>query len=139
MIKSDFSERTKLFEKDAIYGRLSKNTNKIFLYHGTPFPNFCRPVFSAKVLEGKKTVVSGIWRLPTHMNIFFIMWYLFLIWISVVPLVVEGNGNLPILYSVVILFALIGLLCITAGYLIERKRMKKVIEYIENMQKSTDF
>ena len=135
VIKSDFSENVKLFEKDAIYGRLSKNTNKIFLYHGTPLRTSCRPIFSAKILEGKETAISGIWRLPIHINIFFIMWYLFLIWVSVIPLIFDGNGNLPLLYLMVILFAVVGLLFIISGYLIERKRMKKVIEYIENVQK----
>ena len=135
VIKADFSENVKLFEKDAIYGRLSKDTNKIFLYHGTLFRNFCRPVFSAEILEGKKTVVSGIWRLPIHINIFFVMWYLFLIWISLIPLILEGNGNLPLLYLTVIFFAAVGVIFIIAGYLIERERMKKVIEHIENVQK----
>jgi len=135
VIKADFSENIKLFEKDAIYGRLSKNTNKIFLYHGTPFRNFCRPVFSAKILEGKKTVLSGIWRLPIHINIFFVLWYLFLLWISVVPLILEGNGDLLLLYLTVVFFTVISMLFIIVGYLIELRRMKKVIEHIENVQK----
>ena len=135
VVKSDFSEKIKLFEKDAIYGRLSKNTNKIFLYHGTPFRNSIRPAFVAKILEDKKTVISGNWRLPVHANIFFVIWYLFLIWISVIPLIYEGNGNLPLLYLTVFFFSAIGVLFIVVGYLIERKRMRKVIEHIENVQK----
>ena len=51
VIKARISGRVKLFEKNAIYGNVSKN--KICLYHGTPFLNSFRPVFSAKIIEGR--------------------------------------------------------------------------------------
>ena len=134
VIISDPLKNITLFEKDAIYGRVSKNTNKIFLYHGSLL-RYYRPIFSGKIIEGEKTVISGIWRLPVRANIFFAMWYLFLICISILPLLTDATGNLPLLYAVVAFFAVLGAVHILLGYLIENKRMKKVIEHIENVQK----
>ena len=136
VISADFSEKIKLFEKDAIYGRVSKN--KICLYHGTPFRTYLRPVFSAKIIESEKTTLSGVWRLPVHINIFFILWYLFLIFVSIIPLITKGEKNLPLLYATVVVFAFLGVAFIISGYWIERKRMMKVIEHIRTKQKELD-
>ena len=133
VIKADFSGYVELFEKDAIYGNISKN--KVCLYHGTPFRNSFRPVFVAKIVEGVQTTIIGKWRLPGRLNVFIVMWYLFLIWMSIVPLVIDGQGNLPLLYATVIVFALSLAVFVAVSCLIERKRIKKVIEHIENVQK----
>ena len=135
VIKPDFMNYLKVCEQDTIYGRLSQNTNKIFLYHGALFRNSCRPVFSAKITEGDKTVLSGFWRLPVYTIIFLIIWYAILIRISVIPLLVEGQGNLPMLYVILAFFALCGGLITVLGVKLEKKRMQKVIDYIENVQK----
>lgn len=133
VVKSNFFGYVKLFEKDAIYGRASKN--KIYLYHGTPFRNSFRPIFSAKIAEGVQTTIVGKWRLPGYLNVFIVMWYLFLIWLSIVPLVFDGQGNLPLLYAIIIAFALFLPVFVTVSCLIERKRMKKVLNHIEQVQK----
>ena len=49
VIKADFSENVKLFEKDAIYGRLSNDTNKIFLPHEQPA--FSIPAFAPCIAD----------------------------------------------------------------------------------------
>lgn len=133
-VKPVSSEKVRLFEQEAIYGKLSKN--KVILYHGMQFRNACRPIFSAKVIEEEKTIIRGFWRLPVRINIFFSLWYLFLIWIAIFPLITEGEGDLPLLYMIILAFAMFGIFMIASGYLIERKRMKKVIKHIENVQRS---
>lgn len=134
VIKTGFSENVKLFEQDAIYGKLSKD--KVFLYHGTPFRNSCRPIFSAKIIEEEKTVIRGFWRLPVSVNIFFSVWYLLLMYMAIFPLIADGEGNWPLFYCWIFFLAIFGVFTIAFGSLIERKRMKKVIEYIENLQES---
>ena len=132
VIKVGISGYVKLFEKNAIYGNVSKN--KVCLYHGTPYRNSFRPIFLAKIIEGEQTTIIGKWRLPGHLNVFIVMWYLFLIWISIVPMVTDGQGNILLLYATVIAFALFLAVFVAVSCFIERKRMKKVLEHIENVQ-----
>ncbi len=133
VIKSGHSGFVRIFEKDAIYGNASKN--KICLYHGTPFRNSFRPVFSAKIIEGEQTTIIGKWRLPGYLNVFIALWYLILAGMLIIPLVDGAQGNILALYATVIIFALFPAALVALSYLIERKQMEKVLEHIENAQK----
>lgn len=95
------------------------------MYHGTPLRNSFRPIFSAKIIEGEQTTIIGKWIFPGHLNVFIVMWYLFLIWMTIVPLVTEGKGNIPLLYTVVIAFALFLPAFVIVSCFIERSRIKK--------------
>lgn len=135
VVKAEFFQSIKLFEKQVLYGRVSKNKKHICLYHGTPYKNYLRPIFSAKVTEQSGTTkVTGMWRFSVRVIILFIIWYLTLLSFAMVPLTVGGEGNLLLLYIVLLVFSLFGILIGALGFKIERKRMLKVIEHIETVR-----
>ena len=113
-----------LREKDVIYGKIK--SDKIILYHGIQYGNSFRPIFSAKFTGEENTMLKGIWRLPIFAYIFFFIWCLNLIFI-----IISSTKN----FMYCGLFFLFPFVLMGFSVLIEKKRMAKVISYIEEVQR----
>lgn len=71
--------------------------------------------------------------------LFLIGWYSVLLLIALTPLLVHSTENLLLFYAVVAAFALLGAGFVKLGFLLEKKRMKQVTEYIERVQYRMEY
>lgn len=120
------SSKTFLDEEDVIYGKV--RADRVLLFHGIKYKNSFRPVFTAKIMENGKTVIRGFWRLPNFSTIFILIWFGFLLGFGCLSLF--KNFSIQLVWFL-LLFSVLGVLIVMLGVFLERKRMKKVIEYIE--------
>ncbi len=134
---SDLAKTDTYYERNPLRGKICKGRKKIRLWYKTPTVNrrgFC-PIFVADILEeGQKTIVRGKWKFKLQDYIFSFFYFAFLLYISILPHVVEGEGNFPLLYAVVAFFAIFYVVLRKICTHQEKEGKEKVIAYIKGKQ-----